>query len=71
MKGLYFQLRKALILCSVFVIYSLVFVREAGAPPPPPPPPPSPAVPVGGALAQAVVIGAMAAYGAWRVFRKK
>ena len=67
MKRLYLQLKKTLLLLCSFIVCSLVLVKDAPAPPGPPPPP----VPAGGDVAQAVVIGAIAAYGAWRIWKRK
>lgn len=64
----YFQLKKALLFCSTFLIYSLFFVKDAPAPPGPPPPP---SVPAGGDVAQAVTIGAIVVYGVWKIWKKK
>jgi hypothetical protein len=68
MKRSYLQLKKAILFLSVFLIYSLVFIRDAPAPPLPPDPP---AVPAGGDIAQALAIGAIVVYGVWRLLRKR
>jgi len=60
--------KRALLFVSTFLIYTLVFINNAPAPPPPPPPPSAPA---GGDVAQAVVIGAIAVYGVWRIWKKR
>lgn len=68
MKRLESKLKKALIFCITFIVYSLLFINNAPAAPPPPPPP---SVPAGGDVAQAVALGVIAVYGMWRIWRKK
>ncbi len=64
MKNYCLQLKKILLLSSVFFLYGLVLVSNAPAPPGPPP------VPVGGDTAQLIAGGAISAFAAWKILKK-
>ena len=67
MKRLAGYLSRAVVFAGVLMAGGLLVVDIASADPPPPPPP----VPVGGDVAQLAAVGAVAAYGAWRLWRKR
>lgn len=66
MKGLIIRFRRSAAVIAVFVFCCLSLANNALADPPEPG-----AASAGGDIAQAVVFGAIAVYGAWGIFRKK
>lgn len=68
MRRLFYNHGMSLAFCGVFIICGFFMADDLPAQPPLPGPP---AVPAGGDIAEAVAIGAITAYGLWKIWKRQ